>query len=357
MEVGKIDLSHRLLLAPMAEVTDSSFRKIAKQFGAGLTFTQMVSAKGVIENQFETLRYLAFNKDEKPIGVQILGSDPQLISASVKEIIKYQPDIIDLNCGCPKPKVTKHHMGSCLMETPQLVGEIIKRMYKAAEGVPISAKFRLGYDRTKINILDNAKAAEDNGASLITVHARARVDKYDTLPEWDWLRKVKEAVSIPVVGNGSVFSADDAIQMINETGVDTAMVARGALGNPFIFERFNSIREKNFDPGLPGVEIVRDTVLAHIKLIEKEYGNIRGLDYIKKNVIWYFKYFNGIYELISSVKGQNSIQAIEELIYKHTDKILYKEYAEENIQETKEKFKMKVLFWLVSDRIYSENLG
>lgn len=355
MEVEKI--INRLLLAPMAEVTDASFRKIAKSFGAGLTFTQMVSAKGIVENQFDTLRFLAFGKDEKPIGVQILGSDPHIISAAVKEIAEFQPDVIDLNCGCPKSNVTKHRMGSCLMETPRLVGNIIREMYDAAGSIPVSAKFRLGYDAKRINIIDNAKAVEDNGAAFITVHARTRADKYDKEPSWHWLSKIKQSVSIPVVGNGSVFSADDALRMIDQTGVDSVMIARGALGNPFIFHRFNSIKENKIDPGLPDIETVRDTALKHLKLLVNEYGHLRSLDYIKKNVIWYFKYFNGISDFVESIISLNSVETIEELIYSHTEKILNNDVTLENIRQVEEKFNSKVLFWLVSERVFTESLG
>lgn len=357
MLIGQVDLSNKLLLAPMADVTDQSFRHIAREFGVGLTFTQMVSAKGVLENEFDTLRYLAFNKNEKPIGVQILGNDPDIIGASVKEIVKYRPDVIDLNSGCPVDNVTKHKMGACLMSSPKLLGRIINEMKKAAGDVPVSAKFRLGEDEKHITVIESARAAEDNGASYITVHARTRKDKYDKSSKWEWLAKVKESVSIPVVGNGSIFTAADAIRMKEETGVDSVMVARGALGNPFIFSRYNSIVEKNFDPGSPDINTVKETVLKHCNLLIREYGEIRALVFIKKNIIWYYKNFNGINTLIDNIMKAGSVNEVLELVERHTENIKNANYPEEDLEIIKQKFKMKVLFWLVNEPSYTESFG
>lgn len=357
MLIGQVDLSKRLLLAPMADVTDQSFRHIAREFGAGLTFTQMVSAKGVIDDEFNTLRYLAFNRKEKPIGVQILGNDPEIIGASVREIIKYKPDVVDLNCGCPVDKVTKYKMGACLMDSPKLLGQIITQMKKSADDVPVSAKFRLGEDEKNITVIESAKAAEDNGASFITVHTRTRKDKYDQRAKWDWLAKVKESVNIPVVGNGSIFTAADAIRMKEQTGIDSVMVARGALGNPFIFSRYNSIVDKNFDPGLPDVDTVREITIKHCKSLVIEYGEIRGLQFIKKNIIWYYKNYNGINKLIENLMKARAVDEIMELIEKHTNNIKNENYPQEDLEVIKQKFKMKVLFWLVNEPAYTESFG
>ncbi len=357
MLIGHVDLTKRLLLAPMADVTDQSFRCIAKEFGAGLTFTQMVSAKGVLENEFETLRYLAFNKNEKPIGVQILGNDPEIIGASVQEIAKYNPDVIDLNSGCPVENVTKHKMGAGLMSSPKLLGQIICEMKKAAGDVPISAKFRLGENEKHINIIDVAKAVEDNGASFITVHARTIKDKYDKNAQWEWLAKVKESVNIPIVGNGSVFTAADAIRMKEETGVDSVMVARGALGNPFMFSRFNSIVDKNFDPGPPEIDIVKETALKHCEKLSKEYGEIRALVFIKKNIIWYYKYYNGINSLIEKLMQAGSVNQVLDIVNDHTENIKADKYPVEDLEIIKQKFKMKVLFWLVNEPVFTETFG
>lgn len=349
MKIGNLNLANRLILAPMAEVTDSSFRKIAKEHGAGLTFTQMVSALGVLKNEFEALRHLSFHRSEKPIGVQILGSDPEIMGESVKEISKFKPDLIDLNCGCPVDKVVNFNMGSALLENPKQIGKIIRRMVDSSAGIPVSVKLRLGKDKSSINILETAKIAEENGASLLFVHARTRADKYFHEPDWLWIKKAKEAVSIPVVGNGSVFNHNDALELIKNTGCDSVLVARGAIGNPFIFERFNSVADTGIDPGAPQVTRVRDVFFKHLNLLELDYGPIVSLDKAKKHSIWYFKNYPGVNDLLSKVFSVSEPQSLRNLIDWHTDKILNGAYGSHIDETINNKFKKKILFWLAED--------
>lgn len=350
MKVGKIDIGEKLFVAPMADVSDHPFRMIAKEFGAGLTFTQMVSAKGVIENDFGTLRRLVFSRNEQPVGVQILGNNPHILKNAVKELLKLSPDLIDLNCGCPVSKVTKHDMGASLLDDPKQIGVLVKSMVEGANGTPISIKIRLGKDKKNINVLDNAKAAEDNGASVLIVHTRTKVGRYCEQPEWEWLAKIKEKISIPVVGNGSVFEPEDAVRMKKETGCDSVMIARGALGNPFFFERYNSIIEKGFDPGEPGVEKVRDTAIKHINLIVRDFGELNALDRIKKNVVWYYRKFNGISVLLDTIFSFNSSALIIDFINEHSEKIKNNFYPEEDLQNVHKKFENKVLLWLSEEK-------
>jgi tRNA-dihydrouridine synthase len=215
----------------------------------------------------------------------------------------------------------------------------------------------LGENEKHINIIDVAKAVEDNGASFITVHARTIKDKYDKNAQWDWLAKVKESVNIPIVGNGSVFTAADAIRMKEETGVDSVMVARGALGNPFMFSRFNSIVDKNFDPGPPEIDIVKETALNHCEKLSKEYGEIRALVFIKKNIIWYYKYYNGINSLIEKLMQAGSVNQVLDIVNDHTENIKADKYPVEDLEIIKQKFKMKVLFWLVNEPVFTETFG
>ncbi len=355
MKIGNLDIGNKLFLAPMAEVSDSPFRKIAKEHGAGLTFTQMINALGAIRSDFDTLRHLSFNRSEKPIGVQILGKDPGILGEAVKEISKSKPDLIDLNCGCPVEKVVCHNMGAALLDDPKRIGTIIHRMVDSSSGVPISIKVRLGKDKSRINIIDIAKSAESNGASLIFIHTRTRVDKYDSDPDWSWLRKVKESIKIPVVGNGSLFSPKDIKKMIDETGCDSAMIARGALGNPFIFDRFNHLMEKGVDPGEPGAETVRNVLLKHIKLLVAEYGELLSFDKSKKQSIWYFRTFAGINQFLDKVFTSSNIDGLVLIIEEHTKNILSGVYNHHSAEEINKKFKKKVLFWLADE--YVENLG
>ncbi|MBU2493858.1 MAG: tRNA dihydrouridine synthase DusB [Bacteroidetes bacterium] len=350
MKVGNIDLGEKLFVAPMADVSDHPFRIIAKEFGAGLTFTQMVSARGVIENDFGTLRRLVFSRNEQPVGVQILGNNPVILKNAVKELVKYSPDLIDLNCGCPVSKVTKHDMGASLLDDPKLIGKLVKSMVEGANGVPISIKIRLGKDKKNINVLDNAKAAEDNGASLIIVHARTKIDRYSENPDWEWLKKVKDNISIPVIGNGSVFEPEDIVKMKIDTGCDSVMVARGALGNPFLFERYNSIVEKGFDPGEPDIIKVRDTAIRHIKLLVRDFGENNALDRIKKNVVWYFRKYNGINNFLDNIFSFKDSASVINFIYEHSEKIINNYFPEEDLINVHKKFENKVLFWLAEEK-------
>jgi len=350
MKLGSLNIGNKLIVAPMAEVTDAPFRKIAKKMGAGLTFTQMVSADGVARGHFETLRFLTFARDEKPIGVQLLGNDPEIIKDAVKEIIKLKPDVIDINAGCPVKKVLSKNMGSALLNSPDLLGKIIRQMVDSANGIPILAKMRLGKDRNKINILENAKIAEDNGASGIIVHARTVDMQYSESHLPEWIKKVKESVNIPVIGNGSVFEPEDALNMLKTTGCDSVIVARGALGNPFLFSRFNTLIETGTDPGNPSIGFIEKTLLEHVELIRKEYGKILGLTKAKKNIIWYFKSLNGINYLIREILSANEFEQLPKVIVKHIENLKIGKYPENNKRfEIEKKFKQKVLFWLIKD--------
>ena len=349
MKVGNLDIGKKLFLAPMAEVTDSSFRRICKEHGAGITFTQMVSAQGVVRNDFETLRHLSFSRSEKPIGVQVLGNDPDIFGEAAKEIAKLNPDLIDLNSGCPVDKVCSHNMGAALLDDPKRIGKIIRKMVDGAGSVPVSAKLRLGKDRTKINIVETVKAVEDNGGSLVFVHARVRTDKYDASADWDWIKKVKENTNIPVVGNGSMFAPEDVKNMIEQTGCDSAMIARGALGNPFIFSRYNSLAETGSDPGEPDAAMVLNTIFKQIDLLQKEFGELVALDKAKKHSIWYFRHCSGINFLLEKIFSVRSLNALRSLLSEHAEKILNGTYNSGAHEEIYKKFQKKVLFWLAEE--------
>lgn len=349
MKIGNLDLGKKLLLAPMAEVSYSPFRKISREYGAGITFTQMVSAQGVLKNNLETLRLLVFNKIEKPIGVQILGNDPEIIKEAVQEIKIYKPDLIDLNCGCSVSKVTKNNMGSRILDDPNLLARLVKNMSDAKGNVPISVKLRLGSSRKKINIVENAKIAEDNGADLIIIHTRTRDDSYDVEPDWSWLRKVKENVKIPVVGNGSVFQPQDALSMIEQTGVDSVMIARGALGNPFIFSRFNSIIENGIDPGHPEIDDVIDVIKKHIQYSIEEFGESNTITKSIKHIIWYLRFFKGINSLIKNLNDIKELSKLYSIINSHLIKIKNNEYEDEDLEVIQSNFKNRVVFWIKND--------
>lgn len=355
MKIGNLDIGHKIFLAPMAEVTDSSFRKIVKENGVGIAFTQMVSAQGVLKNNFESLRLFSFSRDEKPIGVQVLGNDPEIVGDAVKELKKFSPDLIDLNSGCPVDKVVNNKMGSALLENAELLGRIVRKMADAAGDVPVSVKLRLGKDRRHINIVETAKAVEDNGASLVFVHARARVDKYDTHPDWEWIGKVKKNLKIPIVGNGSLLTPEDIKSMLDSTGCDSAMVARGALGNPFIFDRFNKLIETGADPGQPGLDVVKSTLLRHIEYLKNEFGEIKSLDKAKKQALWYFRNYEKIEFLLDNIFSVKDYGELEKLISNHVETLMNSGSAYLPNEVIDSRFRKKVLFWLADNNGYSES--
>lgn len=351
MKIGNLDLENKILLAPMAEVTDAPMRKISRKYGAGLTFTQMVSAKGIITNQFYTLQNLAYEKSEKPIGVQIVGRDPFLIASAVSELKSFSPDLIDLNSGCSVSRVARElKMGANLMDEPELLSSILKGMVRASGGIPVTVKLRLGKDRNNINVIRNAIVAEEAGVSAVIVHTRTRADRYSDDSKWGYLKEVKKAVGIPVIGNGSLFSPDDIVRMIDSTGCDSVMIARGALGNPFIFSRYNEILKTGRDPGQPGVQEVLSAALEHLDMIIKEFGSIVGYQKCKKHMIWYFKDFPGVYSLIEGLLSVSDPGLATEIIQEHAASIDKGFFAEEG-NEVQEKFKDKVLFWLGKEAI------
>jgi nifR3 family TIM-barrel protein len=310
----------------------------------------MVSALGVIKNNFETLRLFSFSRIEKPIGVQILGNDPGIIGEAVKEISKMGPDLIDLNCGCPVDKVTANKFGSALLDNPKMIGKIVRKMADSANGVPVSIKIRLGKDKTHITALETAKEVEYNGGSLLVVHARTRADKYNVEPDWSWIKKVKDSVSIPVVGNGSLFTPGDVNRMIETTGCDSAMIARGALGNPFLFSRFNQLMETGTDPGAPEFSFVAETLLNQIKYLELEFGEIIALDRAKKHTIWYFKNYSGVDSLLDRVFSIKDLNALRTLIKDQTEMKPAKLFNGDDMEISK-KFQKKVLFWLTDEPV------
>lgn len=346
MKVGKLNLSSKAIVAPMAEVTDAPFRQICREYGAGLTFTQMVSAKGIVDNSFDSLKVLAFNRSEKPIGVQLLANDPEYVQKAITELKSLNPDLIDLNCGCSVAAVCRYDLGAAILDNPVLLGELVKSMKDSAGDIPVSVKIRLGRDKNNINVVKNAEIVEKNGASQVIVHARVRSDSYAVKSAWRWIGDVKKAVSIPVIGNGSLFEPSDCINMINETGCDGVLLARGILGNPFVFRRFNSIIDTGTDPGFPDVDDFKSAALHHLDLIRKDSGDLNGPKKARKYLVWYFRFFNGIYEFVNGIYNVDSFPLMEEFINEHVEKIKNHFYPEENLEKIKNSFNERVLFWM-----------
>lgn len=285
MKIGNIELESNIFLAPMAGVTDKSFRKIVKEHGAGLIYTEMVSIKGLLYNDPKTKKLMEINENEKPVALQIFGSDPYIFEKVIEEKINALEDfaIIDINMGCPAPKVTKNGDGSSLMKEPKRIEQIVKRAVKVSNK-PITVKIRKGWDNENINAIEIGKIIEDSGAAGITIHGRTREEYYSGVADWDIIKKLKEEVDIPVTGNGDVFVAEDIERMIEYTNCDAVMIGRGARGNPWIFSRGNNINLQE-PTGYEKIEMA----IKHFYLLMENKSEKIAINEIRKHTGWYIK--------------------------------------------------------------------
>lgn len=309
MRIGNLLLDNPFFLAPLAGITDSSFRKVCKEQGAGLVYSEMVSAKGLYYNDKATERLLNIYEEEKPVAFQIFGSVPSFITYAAEKLDGRENCILDINMGCPVPKVVKNGEGSALLKDPNLVGDIVKAAVLSATK-PVTVKIRIGWDAGSINAVEIAKVIEATGASAIGVHGRTREQYYSGKSDWNVIRQVKKAVSIPVIGNGDVFSGKDAIRLMEETECDFVMIARGALGNPWIFSEALAIWKGQSLPPPPSIQEKIEMILRHFDLLLEEKGEYAAVREMRKHAGWYLK---GIPESAAIRRELNSIVKAESL--------------------------------------------
>ena len=314
LKIGNVTLDNNLILAPMAGVTDLPFRLLCKEQGAALCCMEMVSAKGIYYNNKNTESLLTVDERERPVSLQLFGSDPDIMAAMAAKIEHRNFDILDINMGCPVPKVVNNGDGSALMKNPKLAGEIIEKMVKAIDK-PVTVKIRKGFDDEHINAVEMAHIAQESGAAAVAVHGRTREQYYSGKADWSIIADVKNAVSIPVIGNGDILDAKDVIAMKEQTNCDGFMIGRGAQGNPWIFHQILHYFETGELIGKPPIEEMVDTMLRHARLQIEFKGDYLGIREMRKHAAWYTAGYKGASKLRGMINDVESYEELEALFH------------------------------------------
>ena len=313
INIGNVKIRKTAALAPMAGVADRAFRKVAKEFGAAYLVGEMASCKGLVYSDRKTAELLTVTDSERPMAIQLFGSEPEFVSPAVEIAERFSPDIIDINCGCPVPKVAGNGAGSALMKNPKLFGDIVSAAVKAAK-VPVTVKIRKGWDESSVNAVEIARIAEECGASAVAVHGRTRNQMYNGKADWDIIAEVKQALKIPVIGNGDVDSPESCENMYKYTGCDLVMIGRAACGNPWLFRDIeNYFSGKAAEPPPDTAERMR-VMERHIKMLVEFKGEVIGMKEARMQTGWYLKGMPGAAKFRAQCGALSTLDDLKRLI-------------------------------------------
>lgn len=315
MEIGHLKITGYAALAPMAGVADRAFRELCVEYGAAYVVSEMISSKGVSLGDRKSKQLMQLSQKERPAGVQIFGSDPEIMAESVKTVLEVHPQFVDINMGCPAPKIAGNGGGASLMRNPALAEEIVAAVKKACGNIPVTVKIRAGWDFNAINAVEMAKRAENAGASAVTVHGRTRQQMYAPPVSHEVISEVKKAVSIPVIGNGDITDGITAAKMMEDTNCDFLMVGRGALGRPWVFQQMNAyLSEGRILPEPPVSERMR-VMLRHIQMLCEYKGERVGIREARKHAAWYTKGLRGAAQYRRELGTLESVEQLERIAY------------------------------------------
>ena len=312
MKIGNLEIKGHACLAPMAGVADRAFRELCVSYGASCVISEMVSSKGLTMQDRKSKELLFLSEKERPAGAQIFGDDPEIMAKAALKAMEFSPDFIDINMGCPAPKIAGNGGGSALLKNPELIGRIVKSVVEVSP-VPVTAKIRIGWDSEHINAVEVAKRIEAAGASEITVHGRTKAQMYAPPVFLDEIAKVKKSVSIPVIGNGDIVDGKSAKKMLDETGCDFLMVGRGALGNPWIFRCINAYLNNETEYTEPTLEEKMEVMLTHIGTLCEYKGTRVGMREARKHAAWYIKGIRGAASFRQEIGNLSSMDELSAL--------------------------------------------
>jgi tRNA-dihydrouridine synthase B len=320
----QLDITNKLVLAPMAGFTDSIFRSICKRFGADIVFTDLISAKAITYGNKETFQLMEFREDERPIGIQLYGSEPEVIAEAARIVVeRFRPDIIDLNFGCPVRKVVRKNEGAALLKNPALMGKIVSSVVNVVS-IPVSAKIRSGWDKSTEDPVSIGKILENGGVAFITLHPRTRTQGYREKANWEWIARLKESVNIPVIGNGDVRTPEDADRMFNQTGCDAVMIGRAALGNPWIFKLAKYFINTKVSLPYPDIHERFAVALEHLNLvITRMKDEYLGIQCMRKHLVYYTHNLYNASKLRRQIFEATTVEQIKDIFHRYMENEYY----------------------------------